>query len=192
MTTAILLALPNARLTCAEISRERISRVRAAIGSNPAVTPRLPEFVRCNFDTEFDLLPDAAFDVAIALDIMEHLLDVFGFMANCCRILKAGGRLYLRVPNIAYLRHRLRLLVGRIPVTASWFETPGELTAWRDKHGWDGGHLHLFTIPILRTLLGESGFAIEGCKDPGTRFATLRTIWPGLLFSNPLIVARKA
>jgi SAM-dependent methyltransferase len=192
MTTAILSALPRARLTCVEISPARIKELAASLAADPALAPRVPAFVECNLDTEFDCLPGGSFDVVIALDIMEHVLDVFGFMGHCSRILKQGGRIYLRVPNIAYIRHRLGLLCGRLPVTASWFETPGELTAWRERHGWDGGHLHLFTISVLRQLCAESGFAVECCCDPGTRLAALRKVWPGLLFANPLIVACKA
>ena len=191
MTTAMLAALPKARLTCAEISKNRINKVRASIDADPVLSSRSPKFVWCNFDTEFDRLPTDAFDAVIALDIMEHVLDVFGFMDHCRRILKPRGCLYLRVPNIAYVRHRLRLLFGRIPITASWFETPGELTAWRVRHGWDGGHLHLFTVPILRKLFDESGFRVENCRDPGTRMAALRAFWPGLMFSNPLVIAVK-
>ena len=190
-TAAILSALPNARLTCAEISERRISDVRASIVVNPAFASRLPSFVCCNFDTEFDLLASGTFDAVIALDILEHVLDVFGFMDHCHRILRAEGRLYLRVPNIAYLRHRFRLLFGRIPITASWFDTPGELFSWREKYGWDGGHLHLFTLPMLRKLFDLYGFHIDDCSDPGAKIGSLRRLWPSLLFANPLIIARK-
>ena len=192
MTVSILSGLPQARLTCAEIARGSIEAVQERLAMDTELTSRSVEFIECNFDTDFGCLPDGSFDVAIALDVMEHVLDPFGFMSNCCRILRSGGMLYLRVPNIAYLKHRIGLLCGRLPVTASWFETPGELLSWRDVHGWDGGHLHLFTIPILRKLAVELGFSVEDCKDPGTRFSAFRSIWPALLFSNPLLVLRKA
>lgn len=191
MTAAMLAGLPNARLTCAEISESRLDQVRSSIDADPVLAPRSPTFVQCNFDADFDRLPTGTFDAVVALDIMEHVLDVFGFMDHCHRISKQAARLYLRVPNIAYIRHRLRLLFGRIPITASWFETPGELTAWRLWHGWDGGHLHMFTVPILSKLFDESGFQVENCGDPGTRMAALRTLWPSLMFANPLIVAKK-
>ena len=191
MTTAILSALHKAQVTCAEISEVRISQLQGSIEADPILRSRMPKFVQCNFDLDFQRLPEDAFDVVIALDIMEHVLDVFGFMENCHRMLKAGGVLFLRVPNIAYVKHRLRLLLGEMPITASWFETPRELTAWREKHSWDGGHLHLFTIPILRKLLYEEGFLIDRCQDAGARLESLRNVWPNLLFANPLIVAAK-
>ncbi len=132
-----------------------------------------------------------SYDIVIALDIMEHVFDVFNFLENCNRILKNGGRLFIRVPNIAYVRHRMRLLFGALPITSSWFGTPGEVSAWQERYGWDGGHLHLFTIPILYKLLNGHGFLVEQCCDPGTRFSTMRTIWPTMLYANPLFIAKK-
>jgi SAM-dependent methyltransferase len=126
-TAAILAGLPCARLTCAELSESRIQRVREAIQANPELVSVMPDFVVCNFDTQFGRLPADTFDVVIALDIMEHVFDIFGFLDHCHRIAKQGALFYLRVPNIAYVRHRLRLLVGRIPVTSSWFGTPNGL-----------------------------------------------------------------
>lgn len=191
MTLGILGAFPSARLTCAELSELRIDQLRREIAGEPSLSGRMPEFASCNFDTDFDCFASETFDAVVALDIMEHVFDVFGFVENCRRILKTDGRLFLRVPNIAYVKHRLELLRGRLPATASWFGPRGDLSAWRDKHGWDGGHLHFFTVPVLRRLLQEGGLVIESCDDPGTKWVVLRRLWPNLLFSNPLMVARK-
>jgi len=148
--------------------------------------------LECNFDTQFHLVPSSKFDIVIALDVMEHVFDVFNFVENCRRILNDRGILFLRVPNIAYIRHRIRLLFGALPITASWFGTKGEITAWRNRHGWDGGHLHFFTIPMLYKLLKNNNFIIEQCSDPGSKLSKLRNVWPKLLFSNPVIIARKS
>ncbi len=191
MTLAMLRALPGARFTCAEIAEARIDKLRREIAADPAMAGRMPHFVSCNLDTDFGVFEADSFDAVVALDIMEHVLDVFGFVANCHRILKPGGRLYLRVPNIGYLKHRLDLLRGRLPVTASWFGPRGELTAWRIQHGWDGGHLHLFTLPMALRLVQESGLSVVSCEDPGTRLASIRVLWPNLLFANPLVIAGK-
>jgi 2-polyprenyl-3-methyl-5-hydroxy-6-metoxy-1,4-benzoquinol methylase len=190
LTAALLAALPRIRLTCADIAPSRLAFVRNTIDRDPALQARMPTFIECNFDTEFAAVPTRSMDAAIALDVMEHVVDVFGFVENCRRILRPGGTLFLRVPNLAYVKHRLALLRGRLPVTASWFETPRELTAWRTRHGWDGGHLHQFTIPMLYKLLCESGFQIETCRDPGTKWSGVRDLWPSLLYSNPLILAK--
>jgi hypothetical protein len=74
------------------------------------------------------------------------VFDVIGFEQNCHRVLKPSGQLYLRVPNIAYIKHRLDLLHGQLPVTVSLFGLLGDLSAWCNLYGRDCGHLHLVTI----------------------------------------------
>lgn len=179
-------SLPEAALTLVDISPTRLERARVLIGNRPGVT-----YLTGNLDTEFDRLPSASFDAVIALDILEHVFDVFGFVAHCARIVAPGGQLMLRIPNAAYLRHRVNLVFGQLPVTASWFGVEGDLTAWRQAWGWDGGHLHLFTIPLVRRLLAEAGFKLWDCRDPGTRLEVLRNWWPSLLYANPLFIAQR-
>lgn len=199
LTLDILRFLPAINLTCVDISCSRIQFVKNL--SEQLVSNNLAElttyeisnvnFVECNFDTEFNVLPTNEFNVVIAIDIMEHVVDVFGFIENCHRILKNEGILLIRVPNIAYIRHRIGLLFGHLPITASWFGTKGDLSNWHNRWGWDGGHLHYFTLPILYKLLSEAGFYVEKCQDPGTRFSNIRNIAPEWLHSNPLFTAKK-
>lgn len=189
LSRAILQANSAIALTCVDISPSRIRLVSDLLASEALLARS--RFVECNFDTHFALLAENAFDVVIALDVMEHVFDVFNFVEHCRRILRSNGALILRVPNVAYIKHRLKLLAGKLPVTASWFGMPEDLSEWRKSWGWDGGHLHLFTIPILVKLLRESGFSVEQCCDPGSRLSTLRNLWPNLLYSNPLIIAKK-
>jgi SAM-dependent methyltransferase len=181
----------NIDLLCAEISPRRIESVKRRLSASPYLAEKKVAFVECNFDTQFDALPASASDVVIALDILEHVFDVFCFIANCHKILRPGGLLLLRTPNVAFIRHRVGLLFGRLPITASWFGPLGELKAWRDNYSWDGGHLHLFNIPILRKLLEEQGFLIGDFRDAGARLEWIRNLWPNLLYANPLIIAKK-
>jgi len=191
LTHALLQNFPGMNLNCVDISTNRINYVQSTLKNITHLKTKCVKFTECNFDVDFGLIESDEYNVVIALDIMEHVLDVFGFVENCHRILKSGGQFFLRVPNIAYIKHRVGLFRGKLPVTASWFDTPEELTSWRDQHGWDGGHLHLFTVPILYDLLESYGFQIKECSDPGTRFQKLRNIAPNLLYANPLIVAQK-
>ena len=189
---ALLLdSLANVHLTGVDISIDRLNYVDALLRDIYEITADNFKLVECNLDLEFDRIASSAYRVVVALDILEHVVDVFGFIDNCHRILESGGWLVIRVPNIAYIKHRVDLLAGKLPVTASWFGSRNELTPWRLLHGWDGGHLHLFTIPILCKLLSEYGLNVEICKDPGTRFSKIRNLWPSLLYSNPIIIAKK-
>jgi cyclopropane fatty-acyl-phospholipid synthase-like methyltransferase len=174
-----------------DISPTRIAEVKKNIEDTGLKSQKKVSFYECNFDTQFNVLNSDLFDVVIALDIMEHVFDVFGFVDNCYRILKQEGALIIRVPNVAYIKHRVGLFFGNLPITASWFGNQDDLSGWRDHWGWDGGHLHYFTIPLLYQLLKQSGFQIELCRDPGTKFSTFRNLLPELLYSNPLIIAKK-
>lgn len=191
LSRALLNSLKIIELTGFDISSTRIAEVEKLIEDTVLEPKRKVRFYECNFDTQFNLLNPDLFDVVIALDIMEHVFDVFGFVENCSRILKQGGILIIRVPNVAYIKHRVGLFFGNLPITASWFGNKGDLSIWRDRWGWDGGHLHYFTIPLLYQLLKQYGLQIQLCRDPGTQFSRFRNLLPELLYSNPLIIAKK-
>jgi SAM-dependent methyltransferase len=192
LTLALLKNFPELEINGFDISLSRIRYIEnliKSIYSTKAYNLNLT-LTQCNFDTQFSLIKSANYKIVIALDILEHVIDVFGFLENCRRILISGGVLLLRVPNIAYLKHRLALLRGDLPITASWFGKSTDLNAWRNQHGWDGGHLHLFNLPIIYQLLKDFNFEVELCRDPGTKFESFRNLAPNLLYSNPLIIAR--
>ena len=44
-------------------------------------------------------LPDASVDVVVTLQVIEHLRDQAGFLAECARVLRPGGRLHCSTPN---------------------------------------------------------------------------------------------
>jgi len=104
-------------------------------------------------DVSKDPLPfgAAAFDVVYAGALIEHLYNPEFFLGECRRVLKEGGVVILGTPNVASLTSRLRMLFGRGPK----FYSPA--LSWRF-----GGHIRLFTLPWLKRLLGENGFAVEG------------------------------
>lgn len=192
LTHLLLKTFPRLSLDCFDISSSRIQNVKEFLKDSLMLfnTSQF-NFIECNFDTQFQIVKSSEYQVVIALDIMEHVFDIFGFLEHCKRILDENGLLILRVPNIAYIRHRIALMFGSLPITASWFGPKQDLTAWAKCYGWDGGHLHSFTLPILYKLLERSGFRVEICRDSGARFEKLRNIAPRLLYANPLIVARK-
>jgi 2-polyprenyl-3-methyl-5-hydroxy-6-metoxy-1,4-benzoquinol methylase len=51
--------------------------------------------------------PDNSFDAVTLNHVIEHVSDPVGTLAECCRILKKGGKLYLATPNSSSLGHRL-------------------------------------------------------------------------------------
>jgi 2-polyprenyl-3-methyl-5-hydroxy-6-metoxy-1,4-benzoquinol methylase len=187
LTFELTARLPKIRVMGVDVVQERVEACQAR-AANEARCDRA-SFRVMDVERELTELPSESVDVVVAIDVMEHLFDVFGFVDQLARVIVPGGALILRVPNAAYIKRRIELLSGRLPVTASWFGAPGDIEPWRTTWGWDGGHLHFFTLSTLRALLGGSGFTVRTCTDPGARLYRLRTALPGLLCGNLCVVA---
>jgi SAM-dependent methyltransferase len=74
-------------------------------------------------------LPDASFDRALCLDVLEHLSyeDQPRALAELFRVLRPGGELFISVPNLAHLQSRIHFLLrGRLIRTASEIKHPGD------------------------------------------------------------------
>jgi 2-polyprenyl-3-methyl-5-hydroxy-6-metoxy-1,4-benzoquinol methylase len=182
----------KATIDCVDISPARLEHCRQIVtATSPTVADRF-RFLELNLDTDFGRLERSYYDVVIAIDVLEHVFDPFAFVKHCSQILKPGRTLFLRVPNLAYLKRRIALLRGRLPITSSWFETPGSFQSWKERYGWDGGHLHFFTIDSLAWLLASEGFKCLSWRDVGATAETARRIWPGMLFGNLAVCARSS
>jgi SAM-dependent methyltransferase len=106
-----------------------------------SVSPRLP-------------VADGAADVVIMSELIEHLVDPDGAVAEVRRVLRPGGSLLLSTPNLAAWYNRGLLAVGIQPVFSEVsltgvFGRPGRVVA---------GHLRLFTRRALTEFLTASGF----------------------------------
>ena len=114
---------------------------------------------------------DATWDVVLAMMIIEHLYDPFHAFRELGRVLRPGGRAFVNLPNIASLKCRLQLLAGRMPVTSS--------SNWYELRQWDGGHLHHFTVGLVRRLAADNGLALEATYPVG-RMRRLKSLRPSL------------
>lgn len=93
-------------------------------------------------------------DRIITADVIEHIPDVYAATAEMFRVLRPGGSLVINTPNIAFIKKRLLLLIGRFPATSQANEGLGSDILF------DGGHLHYFTYRSLRLLLERAGFTM--------------------------------
>ena len=154
-----------------DIQPEPIRRIREITADNECISATVGDA------NEVLNFPDRSFDTVIATAVIEHLFDPYFFIRECRRILTSNGTLIIEAPNVAWLPNRIRLLTGNLPVTS-------------DAQGWDGGHLHYFTINSLKTLLTENGFRVVRITNCGL-LANMRKFWRSLLAADMVIVAKK-
>jgi SAM-dependent methyltransferase len=117
------------------------------------------------------------FDAVTALAVIEHIFDPIEVMKEINRILKLNGQVIVALPNIVSFSNRVRVLFGYPPVTSL-------------DPGWDGGHLHNFTIPTTKQLFQESGFVVTGLRVTGSG-QKLRMVYPKLLAGEFILCGRK-
>lgn len=164
-----------------DVAPSRLKEAEAKIKeSDPSKASKF-RFVEGNADDPLPF-PNDFYDVITCIAVMEHVYDIFPLVKEMYRVLKPGGYIIAEVPNIAYLKHRISMLLGLLPVTSSPYN-------WREV-GWDGGHIHYFTMKRLCQLFESQGFRIE--RKSGSGFlAKFRNWWPTLLCGDLVIKAVK-
>jgi SAM-dependent methyltransferase len=93
------------------------------------------------------LLPDAAFDLVICNDVIEHMADDFGFLMSVRKKMCAGGYLMGSVPNMRYFPVLKELLFNK-----EW--------EYQDEGVLDRTHLRFYTISSFPKLLVRAGFDV--------------------------------
>jgi SAM-dependent methyltransferase len=126
----------------------------------------------------------ASVSCVVSADTIEHVPDVYVAADELMRVLVPGGLLVINTPNIAFVKKRALLLMGRFPSTSQPNEGLGSDILF------DGGHLHYFTFRSLTLLLERAGFRIEGALGYG-RFGRLHDLYPPLLSGGVQLMARK-
>lgn len=86
---------------------------------------------------------DGTFDVIVAGDVIEHLLEPQRVVNQLARLLAPGGKLVVSLPHIAHVDIRLGLLQGRFD-----YSPLGLL---------DETHIRFFTIDTIKKLLNNAG-----------------------------------
>ncbi len=126
-TFAADLVAAGCMVTMADVAQEALRRARARAPDAQAV--QLSEGAPLPF-------PEDAFDVVWAGEVLEHVADVVGLLAELRRVLRWGGRLL---------------------VTTPWH---GRVVVATDRH-FDprADHLRFFSARTLRAVLADAGFA---------------------------------
>lgn len=135
---------------------------------------------RQDFDMPFAELPQ--FDVVVACEIIEHLPHPERLLSSLRDSVRPGGVLLASVPNVAYWRRRVRLLLGR-------FNPDGHPdTAWAAP--WRDPHVRFYTAEAFGRLLKQHGFTVEQIVGTaGVRFGM--KLRPQLFARHLMAVARR-
>lgn len=123
-------------------------------------------------------------DRIISADTIEHIPDVYMAASEMLRVLKPGGVLVINTPNIAFIKKRVLLALGRFPSTSQPNEGIGSDILF------DGGHLHYFTYRSLKIVLEKAGFEVVRKIGYG-KFGVIHNLWPSMLSGGAQWVARK-
>jgi SAM-dependent methyltransferase len=104
--------------------------------------------ILCDCNSERLPFKDQSFDLIFAGEVIEHLIDTDGFIADIYRCLAPGGRAIITTPNLASFENRMRLLLGIYPI-------------WVDYSLKGSGHVRAYTPNILKKQLIQHGFTIR-------------------------------
>lgn len=124
---------------------------------------------------------EGLFDVVLASNVIEHLVDTQLQLQHIRQALSHSGKFVMVVPNICWWRSRLRLLQGK------W--------AYEQYGLFDETHLRFFSLPSLRQELSKAGFHIrDEAYDPagGAKWLTpLLRQFPNAYAYQVVVVAEK-
>ncbi|MCL3837904.1 class I SAM-dependent methyltransferase [Aeromicrobium duanguangcaii] len=84
-----------------------------------------------------------SFDAIIFADVLEHIMDPVGVLADSVRLLAPGGRIVISIPNVTHGSLRLALLQGR------WRTTDTGLL--------DRTHIRFFSRDSLLQMVADAG-----------------------------------
>jgi 2-polyprenyl-3-methyl-5-hydroxy-6-metoxy-1,4-benzoquinol methylase len=99
---------------------------------------------------------NGAFDAVIAMDVIEHIYDTEEFIRELSRVTRDDGALLITIPNLAWWRSRLRLLMGKMPAGA-----PGVAVDVRLDKAIDLKHLRLGVASEWINLFETADLSVE-------------------------------
>lgn len=121
------------------------------------------------------------YDVIYLLAILEHIQWPSFFIKNIFKILNIGGHVVVEVPNVAWLPHRISMLLGKFPITAP---TTGVIAGVYDEH------IRFFTHKTLNQIAIQAGFKRIKIDCSG-KFRFIKRLYPEVLSPDIVAVFKK-
>jgi glycosyltransferase involved in cell wall biosynthesis len=117
------------------------------------VSDRLDAFIEGDLNQGLPRGLGTGFDVVVAADVLEHLIDPEATLAQLRDVLAPGGVVMVSVPNFAHWYPRVRILLGRFD-----YDRRGIL---------DVGHLRFFTRATFERLVDRVGMRVRRRSTAG-------------------------
>lgn len=126
------------------------------------------------------------YDVALLMDVLEHLVEPAAILRSCAQLVKTDGRLFVSLPNVAHWSVRKSLIAGR------W--------EYSDTGILDRTHLRFFTFATAQRLAEQAGLRVvwrsASLDRPPLiplpeRFQGILRPWPGLFAAQILLELRR-
>ena len=122
------------------------------VDRDPAAIAESGHLFRRVFPNDLNRIDDLPlaekYDVILAADILQFLVDPADILSRLKKYLVKGGLLVVVLPNVVNLQTRLRILFGKFPL-----HHRGLLEAQA---------LHFYTLASMRQLLTRAGWQVEG------------------------------
>ncbi len=136
------------------LCRELASRGYEVVGCEPSADgvrvaeSAAPELVfhQLGVDDEPSALGNESFDVAIATEVIEHLVRPRNLPRFAKEVLRPQGHLIISTPYHGYLKNLALALTNKWDAHLNPF--------------WDGGHIKFWSLKTLSQLLNEGGFRV--------------------------------
>ncbi len=117
------------------------------------VGDRLDGFVEADLNRGLPAEVGGDFDVVVAADVFEHLIDPAALMVQLREVLAPRGVIMASIPNVAHWYPRVRVATGHFD-----YERRGIF---------DAGHLRFFTRASFERMATSSGMRVRRCSSTG-------------------------
>ncbi len=165
------------RMVGVDIQADRLARARQLIDAL-----HIPNVELLTANVESIPLPDASFDVALAIDISEHVEHPEILLREIKRLLVPGGRLLITFPATHDRFEDAMNALGRI--VKPWKKREPHPTGWHPDH-----HQHEHPVGVWRRMVEDAGFVFVKSRAT-TMFPPLHLYgMPRFWFTNSVIHA---
>lgn len=174
--------------TIVEIKKRGLAKVVTAaelfkIENSLQTSPLIDTFLSLDLNSQVQSLPANNYEVIIAADVLEHLVDPWKVLGELSQKLKPGGKMIISLPNVRNLK-----TLKQIFLNGSF--------AYRDEGVLDRTHLRFFCLFDMLHLIESASLKLQSITfscDSKYRFSKfLPQIVRELLSTQIILIANRA